>query len=35
MKTKTQYRIRNWSAYNAALIARGSLTEKATTALAS
>lgn len=26
MKTKTQYRIRNWSAYNAALIARGSLT---------
>ena len=23
MKTKTQYRIRNWSAYNAALIARG------------
>jgi transposase len=26
MKTKTQYRLRNWSAYNAALIARGSLT---------
>src|SRR2546430_3840181 len=26
MKTKTQYRIRNWSAYNAALVARGSLT---------
>jgi Transposase DDE domain len=26
MKMKTQYRIRNWSAYNAALIARGSLT---------
>jgi transposase len=26
MKTKTQYRIRNWSTYNAALIARGSLT---------
>jgi hypothetical protein len=26
MKTKTPYRIRNWSAYNAALIARGSLT---------
>src|SRR5882762_6705121 len=26
MKTKTQYRIHNWSAYNAALIARGSLT---------
>src|SRR5712691_13416111 len=26
MKTKTQYCIRNWSAYNAALIARGSLT---------
>lgn len=26
MKTKTQYRIRNWPAYNAALIARGSLT---------
>jgi len=26
MKTKTQYRIRNWPAYNAALIGRGSLT---------
>jgi hypothetical protein len=26
MKKKTSYRIRNWSAYNAALIARGSLT---------
>jgi hypothetical protein len=26
MKTKTPYRIRNWPAYNAALIARGSLT---------
>jgi hypothetical protein len=26
MKTKTQYRIRNWPAYHAALIARGSLT---------
>lgn len=26
MKTKTPYRIRNWSTYNAALIARGSLT---------
>src|SRR3954452_12889317 len=26
MKTKTPYRLRNWSAYNAALIARGSLT---------
>jgi hypothetical protein len=26
MKKKTQYRIRNWSAYNAALIGRGSLT---------
>src|SRR6266850_132337 len=26
MKMKTQYRLRNWSAYNAALIARGSLT---------
>src|SRR3954452_25151396 len=26
MKTKTQYRLRNWSAYNAALIARGRLT---------
>jgi IS5 family transposase len=26
MKTKTQYRIRNWPAYNAALISRGSLT---------
>ena len=26
MKTKTQYRIRNWPEYNAALIGRGSLT---------
>jgi hypothetical protein len=26
MKKKTQYRIRNWAAYNAALIGRGSLT---------
>jgi Transposase DDE domain len=26
MKTKTQYRIRNWPAYNAALVSRGSLT---------
>jgi hypothetical protein len=26
MKTKTQYRLRNWAAYNTALIARGSLT---------
>jgi hypothetical protein len=26
MKEKTQYRIRNWPAYNAALIGRGSLT---------
>jgi hypothetical protein len=26
MKTKTQYRIRNWPAYNAALRERGSLT---------
>jgi len=26
MKKKTQYRIRNWPAYNAALIGRGSLT---------
>jgi IS5 family transposase len=26
MKKKTQYRVRNWSAYNAALIGRGSLT---------
>ena len=26
MKKKTQYRIRNWAKYNAALIGRGSLT---------
>jgi hypothetical protein len=26
MKKKTQYRIRNWAEYNAALIHRGSLT---------
>jgi len=26
MKSKTPYRIRNWPAYNAALIAHGSLT---------
>src|SRR2546425_8766747 len=26
MKTKTQYRIRNWREYNAALVNRGSLT---------
>ena len=26
MKTKTQYRIRNWPEYNAALVSRGSLT---------
>jgi hypothetical protein len=26
MKKKTQYRVRNWAAYNAALVNRGNLT---------